>query len=386
MGTSGTFSRAGCECRQIKKEIITQGRQIEANNCYLQAIGSAKSLTIPTDSFGYYQFNMGSLGSKLVRFGNFSNGSQLRLDFCETQGSSVTQAMSYTQTTSGSNISGTIVDQFLEEGASEQDKSKFTFSINNYSETGSSFDFSSASFQSQFNSRFGGGQATLVADNLSNLNQITGAFNNGVGDSNFTAHMACQFDDVLNNSTGAAKFSVSGTFPSFLGSTMGISDADLTTLGFTPTSALCPNTSFNETDAMGPANKPFSAASGGSCTFTATGTEPFQLSGSGNSESATVIASSATSHYGTINATTLASGSVTSPTISFNDTDSRAWDCTAPSGFTVVDASNVDVTACNAILTQLGGDSFESPCQQQENNAEIVQSQQASANLPPPKN
>lgn len=373
VGTTGTFSRSGCECRQIKKEMITQGRQVELNNCYIQKIGTAKGLVITDGAFSHFEVNMGGGQSLRVRMGNF--GGTFKMDLCETRAGVFTQLMSYDLTQTGGNASGSIVEKHLEFGETDLDQHTFTFDVKDYTETGGAFNFSTATITTSFNGRYGAGSATLLANNTANSNKVTGDFKNGVGGNDFTGRMYCQFD----NATGAAKYSVTGNFPAFLGSTTGLSAATLTALGFTGASELCPNTSFDETAAIGPNNSPFSALAGTSCTFTGNGTEPFALSGSGTTESATVIASTATGHFDTVNAQTLGSGTVETPTINFT----RTWDCTAPTNFVAVDASDVNVATCTAIETELRSDAFERTCHQQQNTAEIQESQ-ANFSLPPP--
>ncbi|MDO8527988.1 MAG: DUF4215 domain-containing protein [Deltaproteobacteria bacterium] len=383
VGTTGTFSRAGCECRQIKKELVHQGKQIELNNCYVQTIGKAKNLEIPEDKFGYHKMTLAGEETMLVRLGNFRSGlvTTFQMDLCQVQSSTPSQVISFDVTVDGGTVSGSIINKFPQEGQAEPDQSSFDFNIGNYSESASGFNFDTATFASAFNGQFGSGNSALTANKTSGINKVTGSFKNGVGDNDFTAHLTCQFD----KSNGAAKYDVTGIFPAFSASSTGIPNVLLEQLGFSTNTPLCPNNSFDETKSVSASNNPFTAPQNGSCNFSANDTEAFELTSSGASgEGATIIASSGTNHFNVINNTALSSGSVTTPVIPFT----RSWDCTADEGFAVVDARDVDISTCKAIEDDLESTTFESSCDQQGNGAKISESQSlppsASSNESPP--
>ncbi|MDO8494408.1 MAG: hypothetical protein Q7S68_03635 [Deltaproteobacteria bacterium] len=114
IGEVGTFSRAGCECRQIKKELINQGKQIELNNCYIQTIGKTKNLVIPNDNFSYNKILL-SNETLLVRLGNFTETDvhTFKMDVCAPQQGAATQVISYDLVVSGKNITGSVVNSFF---------------------------------------------------------------------------------------------------------------------------------------------------------------------------------------------------------------------------------------------------------------------------------
>jgi len=354
--------------------LIHQGKQIELNNCYVQTVGEAKNLRIPENEFAYYQMELPELGAIAVRLGNFhsAEATTFKMDLCQKEATKQTQVMSFDLIVAGRNLAGTIVNKFLETGQTELDQSSFGFNISNYSETETGVDFNSATFQSKFNGRFGVGNSTLTADQAVGSNKVTGSFKNGVGENDFTTHLVCQFDGT----TGAAKYSADGIISSFLGKDLSLSENSLLQLGYSSTTPLCPNPNFDETLAMSVANKPCTEAAGNTCTFSASGIDPFKLGGSEALEEATMILSSATNHFNTVNTTPLPSDAVATPVINFT----RSWNCSAPTGFTIVDTKGINLSTCTAILKDLSSTSFESSCDQQQNQAEISESQ----SLPPP--
>ncbi|MDO8494409.1 MAG: hypothetical protein Q7S68_03640 [Deltaproteobacteria bacterium] len=263
---------------------------------------------------------------------------------------------------------------FLEAGNASSDRQQFKFNIEDYAESETGFNFAKATFGAQFAGDFGHGNASLVANKSSAENSVTGDYQNSADENDFAAHLVCKF----NAATGAAKYNVEGSFPSFSGTDFGLEDSFLTGLGFSANAQLCPNLNFNENVFPNTNNNPFvSAGADGNCPFSGGNAEAFQLTTSAGQESATVVASAASLFFDSVSASSVASGLVAKPAIVFN----RDWDCAPVAGFNLneIDARAIDLSACAAIEAELES-SFEDACQQQEDENEVT----ASQSVPPP--
>ncbi|MFH1017052.1 MAG: hypothetical protein V1798_02580 [Pseudomonadota bacterium] len=341
-GQVGGFSRAACEGYTLKKQLFTDGAQLEAFLCYIRTLEQADlGMTVSTDGWTYYEINFpehpgqdGPPSVVRVRVGKFAD--QLKMDACIESGGSFEREVEFRISASDSGYTGYVVNRYA--GTNDQDEAMTGTSRIDVTIAGTSAsDFTSAEFnayhQDQSATNSWQSQMSFTADAATATNTLAGA--QAYTSTEWNGGSSALNGEWGEDLVGSVKFQTTGSYPAptlekcmSWNSQMTEEQANLWCVG------KCYNQNGEETPAVD-----------GNCEFLNTGTESFSIDSSSTPPAFAIVANSSSAYYDTVNAATLldpADLDITSQT-GFVE----AWDCTAEGSFTSVDATSLaDIASC----------------------------------------
>lgn len=377
----GDASRSGCELNQIKTEGIRMGKQTDAILCYLGTTQDQISSFVVDGTQRYYSVTVPAMkgdeneGAMSFLMRIQKAGGTLSMDMCE--GATPLLSEEFTVTQSGQTVTAIGYHHFKGEdggpGSGFEDKGGFDLTVTLKDSATGDIDYSdvdSGSLVGKFLGEYGSGQMTFAKTAGQDLNDVSGVFKGQFGPTNdsFTAQIVGRTDATK----GAAKHSVSGSFPAIPKSVFPTEMQSIAPNGFCPLSDGFEScdiaTNFGQGGScMGQAPTLtclcMQAPTDGKCTFTDTGTESFTITTTALTGRQTFIKTAANEYHTAVDAMSLPSTDITAPAAT------RNWDCST-TGQTVVaiDASAVDYTVCDSKIEKGLDSSEHNSCQETETN------------------
>lgn len=419
----GDDSIAGCVSRQLVDEAIRLSKEVSLFQCYMGAMqDNFSEFVLPDGSLAYYAVSLsaGKAGpsgegfSLKIRTGkNVSSANSLDVDLCE--GGVQTEAFDLSSNASTRAItfavkhhfssattpeeandefcdfdnSGVVsdeervkcrsqgsFDEWMSLNGSVVAKSTATGSIDSVNE------ISSAEIVGKFDGNFGKGNLNFMYDedgspNAGPVNVVSGGMEPsfGIGDSG-TDFIYSELDD----DEGSAKYSASGSFP---GVPSQFLPSHFTAGTYCPVDNCDPGSKFQEAACrvLRPAASCYcmQLSTTGSCSFNESGTEHFGIAkDSGGNLKFTVAV---TSVFATSVAAAKLASSVQAVEKSFG---SGAWDCSVPSGSTLVTINIPDESifnTCFAIEEEAFANTDHDSCFQDEGEGQVQEGKTEAAKI-----
>lgn len=411
----GDDCRAGCEARRLIDEGIRMSKQAAIFECYRRTCEEKiPEFTCASPDFGHYRFGITDGGPAGADFAMLVRcrtvGDTVTVDICE--GGKHTEHFGVTNTTSSRTFTydmkhhftsakqgqeggefcdfdgnGTVSDQeqanCRSAGSSDEWSTLNGTVVYDATATGviDSFDeLDSATITGVFDGNFGNGDMTFTQDE--DGSPTGGSFNTGLGCFAQSLGAAdsgtgCMYTE-LNSAQGSAKFSWTGAMPCMQGLPTGLSGC-LCPQAFS--NACDPTTKFATADCRvaNPAADCYClvASTTGNCVMSDTGTEHFTISL--NSSGKPVFKIATTSIFAAnVTAKTLP----TSPATITKNFGGNAWDCTAPSGFTLINIPDETIfAACHAKEQEAFASGDRDNCSQDAQEQHIAEGTAAAASL-----
>ncbi|HLG21008.1 MAG TPA: hypothetical protein VI895_14490 [Bdellovibrionota bacterium] len=333
----GDKSFTGCHVNAGKNRMLRNIKMFRDPLCHIsQAEKSNSGFVVPEDNFAYYSIlGAGEESDQpfLIRIKRYTNDGGFKcLNFQACKEGSQSEDFQFCNVDAGVEarvshaFSDTAPDGTVHQGKGSIGLTAHGTDLENVTD---------ATVSSEFNDTFGDGSSTLTLDGTALTYNLSGFFGGTFSDFSNETGMCAEGGQGI----GSAHVVSDATFPPFYDP---IADK-----------YFCPNTSD-------PFSMPVEVTSGDVCSGTFDQIESFQRVPESDPASFTIIDNADSPFYADV-------VNCAVPTEATAPSDFETpWDCTAPDGFTTIDASNIDFSECQKIQEEIRqGDQEERSCEQE---------------------
>jgi hypothetical protein len=330
--TAATFCHSCCKYKEDRRRIVNRIREMGLGLCYFKAVEAQTGFTIGIQDYAYAELDgdpNAAAGTLFVRIGKFTDTAGKRcIRMQQCRGAAQMQDFEICDIDGG--ISSHWDHLFAEnlDGTSFDGEASMDLTVH-----GDANGVKAASADAAFTDAFGAGSGNFSGDRDAKTNILKGYFGQEFTLNNFTYKgqgAACVY---AGNGTGSSKFAGSREFPAVCPA-VGTSGSCLCPAGMSRLDRTCTQTVDEtvESFAFDPGPPPV-------CTLVT----PPEQSPWFTDASECVLPTQAT------------------PPSGFQ----TAWDCAAPNGFTKIDVTAVDATACKPVKDLIVAAWLIKPCDEQ---------------------